>query len=96
MSRAPGRQSRHAAQSLQALFLSPHSCPYLNTHPGCSTDLTEGVRASARALSSAEQGIRAAGNLAGRTVAEQLPKAQGAAEGVRQWKDEAAVGSVPQ
>lgn len=84
MSTAPGRQFRHA-QSLQALFLSPHSCPYLNTHPGCSTDLTEGVRASARALSSAEQGIRAAGNLAGRTVAEQLPKAQGVAEWVGRW-----------
>lgn len=49
-------------------------------HCDPSTDLTEGVRASARALASAEQGIRAAGNLAGRTVAEQLPRAQGAQE----------------
>lgn len=53
-------------------MLPPHPAPTR------STDLTEGVRASARALANAEQGIRAAGNLAGRTVVEQLPKAQGA------------------
>lgn len=46
--------------------------------PPCSTDLTDGVRATARTLASAEQGIRQAGHAAGRALSETvLPQTQG-------------------
>ena len=44
----------------------------------CRSDLTQGVRASARAVASAEQGLRQGAALAGRAVTEHvLPQARG-------------------
>jgi hypothetical protein len=44
----------------------------------CSTDLTEGVRASARALASAESGLRLGADMAGKAVTGYvLPQARG-------------------
>ena len=46
--------------------------------PACSTDLTEGVRASARALASAESGLRQSADMAGKAVTGYvLPQARG-------------------
>ena len=65
---------------------TPSSCLH-HPHPHLplySTDLTEGVRATARSLVSAEEGIRQAGHAAGRAMSEHvLPQARGEALAVR-------------
>ena len=54
------------------VLLGPPCCcaHYVCRPAACSNDLTEGVRASARALASAEQGVREGMDLAGRAVKE--------------------------
>lgn len=58
--------------------MSPPSLTSSAFPPRRSTDLTEGVRASARAVASAEAGIRQGAELAGRAVTQHvIPQVQG-------------------